>query len=436
MLSPRRILPLLALVICLAAPSAARADHDPRLTPVVQAVQQVAPAVVNITSSNTRQDPFHPGSGHDGAQSLGSGVIINGDASLVLTNAHVIAGATEILVRLQDGREFSADLVGADPDFDLAVLKMRGASHLPEVRMGDSDDLLMGETVIAIGNPFGYTHTVTTGVISALNRTLYTEDGAYFDFIQTDAAINPGNSGGPLLDILGRLIGINTAIHAEGEGIGFAIPINKAKRVVAELLETGKVSPIWLGLFGRDMDESTAVAMGLSRLQGMVVTEVAPDSPAAQAGIRAGQAILAINANSVVDKNHFVDLVKNYTRADTLRIIVRDGRTEHTVRLKPRPLSEPDTLALAADRWGIEVSYDPPYGNPGSGVLVGKIRSGSPAERMGLEKGDVLHHLGNVRLRVPQDFSSAFLRYRMQSTVLMRVERGGRLYYVKMALGS
>ena len=428
------LIPLLALVLFCAAP--ARADNDPRLTPVVQAVRQVAPAVVNITTTNSRQDPFQPRPGHGGFQSLGSGVIIDGDASLVLTNAHVISGATEILVRLLDGREFTADLVGADPDFDLAVLKMRGATHLPEVRMGDSDGLLMGEPVIAIGNPYGYTHTVTTGVVSALNRTLFTQDGAYFDFIQTDAAINPGNSGGPLLDILGRLIGINTAIHAEGQGIGFAIPINKAKRVVAELLETGRVSPIWLGLFGRDMDEPTAQNMGLSRVQGLVVTEVAPGSPASQGGIRPGHAVLAINANSVLDKNHFVDLVKNYTKSDTLRLTVRDGRTEFTVRLKPQALSEPDILGLAADRWGIVVSYDPPHGKPGQGVLVDAIRPGSPAARLGLAKGDVLHHMGNIRLRVPQDFSSAFLRYRMQSTVLIRVERTGRLYYVKMSLGS
>ncbi|MFW5734018.1 MAG: trypsin-like peptidase domain-containing protein, partial [Oceanidesulfovibrio sp.] len=247
-----------------------------RRTPVVRAVEKISPAVVNITTDRevTRDMPF--GSGNDllapffreffgdlpkrsyNHQSMGSGVIIDGKRGLVLSNAHVISGATSVRARLADGREFQAQLVGSDPDFDLAVLRLENAAELPQVPLGDSEDILIGETVIAIGNPFGFTHTVTTGVVSAVKRSIRTDHGIYTDFIQTDAAINPGNSGGPLLNLNGQLIGINTAIHAQAEGIGFAIPVNKAKRVVGELLGRGRVGPVWLGLAGQNIDPGTA----------------------------------------------------------------------------------------------------------------------------------------------------------------------------------
>ncbi|MDR0239713.1 MAG: trypsin-like peptidase domain-containing protein, partial [Deltaproteobacteria bacterium] len=209
---------------CLALPAGALEDTSPRFTPVVRAVQQTAPAVVNITSTRTLQrrsasafDLFFPelfpGGPREqqGRVSLGSGVIVDGAKGLVLTNSHVSLGGGDIKVRLQDGREFDAELAGAEPDFDIALLLLKGASQLPSVRMGDSDDIMPGESVLAIGNPFGFTHTVTTGVVSALGRTIRGERGLFTDLIQTDAAINPGNSGGPLLNILGELIGINTA---------------------------------------------------------------------------------------------------------------------------------------------------------------------------------------------------------------------------------
>ena len=169
--------------------------------------------------------------------------------------------------------------------------------------MGDSNDIYIGETVIAIGNPFGYSHTVTTGVVSALNRPMKTANGAYGSFIQTDAAINPGNSGGPLLNIQGKLIGINTAIHARAEGIGFAIPVNKAKFVVAELLDTGHVAPIWLGIFGQDIDQPTARYFNLKNLKGMLVSEVYPSTPGAEVGIRPGDIILAVNGRGISNKD-------------------------------------------------------------------------------------------------------------------------------------
>ena len=258
-------------VFLLTAPEARAwgSDKDVRVTPVVKAVKAVGPAVVNITTATRVQsrgseldDVFSPlfqrffnlplqRPREREYKSLGSGVIIDGKRALVLTNAHVISGAGTIKARLSDGREFTAELVGAGADYDLAVLHLKDAKDLPQAEMGDSTDLMIGETVIAIGNPYGFNHTVTTGVISAVNRSVNTDQGVYSDFVQTDAAINPGNSGGPLVNLLGQVIGINTAIYAKAEGIGFAIPVSKAKRVVSQLLHKGTVSAVWLGLAGQ-----------------------------------------------------------------------------------------------------------------------------------------------------------------------------------------
>ena len=242
----------LALLCAATAPAAAPVpDSSPRMTPVVRAVQATAPAVVNITSTHVverqRISPmeqffgFGPGFDQPRRQkrvSLGSGVIVDGKRGLVLTNAHVIAGGDEVMINLQDGRQFPAVVKGAEPDFDLAVLEIQGPHDLPAVPLGDSSDLMPGETVIAIGNPFGFNHTVTTGVISALGRTIRSESGVFTDLVQTDAAINPGNSGGALLNLDGELVGINTAklSDTDVEGMGYAIPISDAADLILELM--------------------------------------------------------------------------------------------------------------------------------------------------------------------------------------------------------
>ncbi|HBE94754.1 MAG TPA: hypothetical protein DDW80_04835, partial [Desulfovibrio sp.] len=286
----RRVLLALFCVLFLVQSACAQSE-DLRRTPVVRAVQAVGPAVVNITSSRLVQSVPTPFGGQfsgplferflrdfglevpaQKAQSLGSGVLIDGRRGFVLTNAHVIEGASEIAVRLQDGRELAAKVRGADPDLDLAVLQVDPAGGLPQAEMGDSSTLFIGETVIAIGNPYGYTNTVTTGVVSAVGRSVGTDEEILTDLIQTDAAINPGNSGGPLLNLLGQVIGINTAIQADAQGIGFAIPVNKAKRVLDELINVGHVTPVWLGLFGQDLDQPTAGYLGLKSPRGVLVT--------------------------------------------------------------------------------------------------------------------------------------------------------------------
>ncbi len=434
-----------------AAPLALDDRDNPRMTPVVRAVQAVAPAVVNITTAKVVErevspfgglfpeeflspffrDFFGPGVKQKFTrQNLGSGVIIDGPKGLVLTNAHVIAGATTIRARLLDGREFTAELVGSDPDFDLAVLKLADAHDLPQVGMGNSEGLLIGETVIAIGNPFGFSHTVTTGVVSALKRSINTKQGVFTDFIQTDAAINPGNSGGPLLNILGELVGVNTAIQADAEGIGFAIPIDKAKGVIRELLDQGFVSHVWLGLSGQNLDQSMAGYFGLDSVSGMLVTEVFKDAPAQRAGIRAGDVILEIGGNRVQDKDHYLKLLRNYTQGKGLEVrVLREGAGLKT-RVVVEPFPEERTMALAWERWGFTAGD-----KVRDGVLpIIKVRQNSPATRLGLEPGDALIKIGGIHQAGFQDFVQAFMRYRMQNSLLLLVGRGNRTYYARLRI--
>jgi len=432
----------LMLIVCLVAPASAYVD-ELRRTPVVKAVESVSPSVVSITAISRKQgrsvfpnDPigrlfqerFSGRLPQRSASSLGSGVIIDGRAGLVLTNAHVISGAETITVRLTDGRDFKAEMIGSDPDFDLAVLRIKDAKNLPGVKMGDSDDILIGETVIAIGNPYGFSHTVTTGVISALNRTISTDRGRSGNFIQTDAAINPGNSGGPLLNINGELIGINTAIHAKGEGIGFAIPINKAKAVVAELISTGHVAPIWLGLFGQSIDQDMALYFNLKSVNGMIVTDTFPDTPAQAAGIKAGDVLVGMNGRSLRDVDEYLTRLRGHTRGEYLMLnLLRDGKRVD-IRIKPAVMSRKTATALVAKVWGLRLKDNP----RGVGAVITQVGKGSPAEKAHLQPGDLVHQIGNRSLRTADGLLAGYLNSRMASTVVLKVQRGRGLYWVKL----
>ncbi|WMW64351.1 trypsin-like peptidase domain-containing protein [Nitratidesulfovibrio liaohensis] len=427
-------------------------DNSPRLTPVVRAVSAVAPAVVNITTARVVERNFNPFPGlmddeaaremfpslptqRQTRRSLGSGVIINPDGGhpgIVLTNAHVIAGATGIAVHLLDGRSLDAELLGSDTDFDIAVLRVPGAQNLPAIKMATSSDLMPGETVIAIGNPFGFAHTVTTGVVSALGRSIKVEQGMITDLIQTDAAINPGNSGGPLLNIMGELIGINTAVYAKGEGIGFAIPVDKARRVVEELLGRGRVDPVWLGVLGQDIDQRTAAWLGLKRASGMLVTEVLQDTPAAKAGLRPGDVLVSINGNPVEDKDAYIMLLRNYTHRDTLEVgLLREGKTA-TLRMTPAVFTQDMAERLAERRWGLRVQEA--QDQRAGGVRINAVLPNSPAARLGLAPGDVVRQVGSVRVGNPRDFAQAFARYRLAGKVTLLIQRGGKGYYVSLAV--
>lgn len=425
--------------------AAAPAPDSPRMTPVVRAVKAVAPAVVNITSTHSiegqRASPlesfFGPGfPGFDafpGARpgrrkrvSLGSGVIVDGGKGLVLTNAHVIAGGDEVMVHLLDGREFPAAVKGAEPDFDIAVLEIKGARDLPAARLGDSADIMPGETVIAIGNPFGFNHTVTTGVISALGRTIRNDGGVFTDLIQTDAAINPGNSGGPLLDMEGVLIGINTAVDARAEGIGFAIPINKARRVMEDLMGQGRVAPLWLGLMAEDMDRRMAMALGLREARGVLVGAVFEGTPAAGAGIAPGDIIESINATPVRDRRDYINVLRNQTGGESLRLSLRRGEKTLALDVTPAPFDDATAQKLMERRWGLSARESE------QGPVIRSVRPDGPAAF--LRKGDVIAGVGGARVRNMAELLQAFRKERLAGQVFLQVLRNGRGYYARMVL--
>src|SRR5881394_3934481 len=281
-----------------------------RRTPVVVVAHNVLPAVVNIQTEATIRrrevdpffDPFGIFGGRERAytsQSLGSGFVWSSDG-IIVTNNHVVEGASHITVNFQDGSQLAAKLIGVDPDSDLAVLRV-DSKNLTAAPIGISSDLLIGETVIAVGNPFGLSGTVTTGVVSALGRSVPSkEEGRTFtDFIQTDASINPGNSGGPLLNIEGRVIGINTAIIAQAQGIGFAIPVDRAKKVVQDLLRYGQVHSAWIGAVTATLTPEESKRMGLKPVKGAVVARVFGGSPAQAAGMKAGDVITSVTGRAV-----------------------------------------------------------------------------------------------------------------------------------------
>ncbi|HOD35844.1 MAG TPA: Do family serine endopeptidase [Syntrophales bacterium] len=321
----------------------------------VELVDRVKPAVVNISTSRTVRTPGNPFQHFFGPfrgspfgdipdrerkqRSLGSGFIIDA-AGHIITNNHVVAGAEEIRVKLADGRELPVQVVGRDSKTDIALLKMAAAvKDLQTLPLGDSDDVKVGEWVIAIGNPFGLALTVTQGIVSATGRVIGA--GPYDDFIQTDAAINPGNSGGPLINLRGEVIGINTAIVAAGQGIGFAVPSNMARAVVAQLMQKGKVVRGWIGVSTQTVTPDLAPSFGLKEPKGALVSEVATGSPAAAAGMKRGDVVIAFNGKEV---KSVLDLPKSVAETPIGKVVpvrvIRDKK-EMTLRVKVEELKEP-----------------------------------------------------------------------------------------------
>ena len=324
-----------------AAPTAARAQPPfaqpapgatvhvvPEESVVINVVKQVRPSVVNIDTESQVQTVF----GVFPQQGAGSGVIVRPDG-YILTNNHVVQGATTIKVTLTGGKVLSGRLIGRDPLADLAVIKVDSKESLPAARLGDSRSLQVGQLAIAIGNPFGLGSTVTTGVVSALNRNIELPNLVVENLIQTSAAINPGNSGGALVDSSGSVIGINTAIIPNAQGIGFAIPSDVAREEMDQLIAHGRVIRPWLGVdYGGEVDPQAAKAYGLGTDHGVVVRQVEPSAPAGRAGVQAGDIITALNGDRIDDWNTFVHDIVNKKIGETIRLtVVRDG--------KPRTLS-------------------------------------------------------------------------------------------------
>ncbi len=418
------------------------AQDSLRQTPVVKAVTRVGPAVVNITSTREVRQRFNRSfeefffgprfqmpnrNGRSRTHtSLGSGVIVDGNNGYVLTNAHVIAGGDVVRIHLLDGREFEADVVGAEADFDLAVLKIRGAQNLPTVPLGTDADIMPGETVIAIGNPFGFSHTVTTGVVSATGRSIRSNDGIFTDLIQTDAAINPGNSGGPLLNILGELIGINTVIDSRAQGIGFAIPIGKAERVMQGILNKGTISPLWLGIYGQDVDQRIAMALNLKKTGGLFVTNIADNSPAVKSGILLGDVILRMGNTDVRDRQDYFQVLRNHTPEEAITLQVWRQEKLLNFSVVPEEFTNATALKMLYRQWGFTIS------EIRSGIYVQNVNPDGAATMF--KRGDKIVGIGNVPTRTMKDFLDIFRVHRMARQVLVHVERNGRRYYARLTL--
>ncbi len=436
-------------------------DIANRENSVVKAVRKVQPAVVNISSQYEIRKNSNPFSGYrmdpmlekffqdffspeferrEKRTSLGSGVIIDVERGFVLTNNHVIEKATSISVTLNDKREFEADIVGMDPESDLAVLKIQADQPLPAIRMGNSDDIMIGESVIAIGNPFGFSHTVTTGVVSAVNRSLKTDNRIYHEFIQTDASINPGNSGGPLINIDGELIGINTAIYAEAQGIGFAIPIDRAKRIVNDLIHYGSVVQAWIGLTVHPIDASLSAYLNLKNNQAVIVTRVAPASPAAEAGLIEGDVIHSIDDTIVSGIADYLSKLKQISSNQTISLEITRQGEKIRLRVKARPFPIELAPELTMDRLGIAVAEldqatrSKYHIAEKKGALIVKMQRGSYLDRIGVQPGDIIRRIDEEPVDDLSDFNTAIVKYRSKRSVVLLIQREGHLYPINVIM--
>jgi serine protease Do len=423
---------LFSLLLCSAA-GLAGAAPDPRRTPVVAVAEKVSPAVVNISAeSMVREiDPFFGlffGPTTRNEQSLGSGLIIDPNG-IVVTNAHVIEGASRIQVTTLDGRELEADVLGSDRDSDLALLKVQGRG-LPAVPLGRSADLMIGETVIAIGNPFGLSHTVTTGVLSARGRTVPSERGErlFTDFLQIDASINPGNSGGPLVNILGDVIGINTAIISGASGIGFAIPADRARRVVDDLLRFGELRPLWTGARLLTVDAELAQRYGIDQKRGALVLKVYPDSPAAAAGLAEKDVIVAADGKPVISREDVTTILYTTGIETPLRLDVRRGdRSFQATRRAARP---PEGLGLRILERDIGLTVE----ESGGRLAVRKVTAGSAADRRGLRAGDLILGANGQELSTAEALGREVVRGVDRGGLLLAVGRGRGIYNLDFPL--
>jgi Do/DeqQ family serine protease len=427
----------------------AAAKESLRRSAIVVAVERVSPAVVNISTVVTEKvSPFFPFGGDEffkdvfpdmfsreyQRSSLGSGVIIDGEKGYIITNHHVVARATEIKVITSNQKEYKGRSLGSDPRSDLAVIKIDAGVKLPEAKLGNSEDLMIGETVIAIGNPFGLTHTVTTGVVSAIDRSVRAEDRIYRHFIQTDASINPGNSGGPLLNIDGDVIGINTAIYQKAQGIGFAIPVNKARRIVKELLRAGEVRPPWLGLDLQDLTPELKHHFALpSGSGGVLVSDVYQDSPAERAGVKRGDVVLKIEGTTVPTLSDYQDALAEFTTGD--RITLKLFRRGKEISTPLQPASFPPELALEMvhRRLGLKVGEGRKGGaQQRSGISVEEVKQDSEAARIGLRSGDLIVQVNEIAVTNLEDFKKAISQYHHLISLNLVVRRGPYAYSITL----
>ena len=371
-------------------------------------------------------------------RSLGSGFIIDKDGFIV-TNNHVIEDADQIKVILSNDKEFDAELVGRDPKTDLALIRIKGAKNLRPLELGNSDKLEVGKWVVAIGSPFGLEQTVTAGIVSAKGRII--GSGPYDDFIQTDASINPGNSGGPLLNMNGEVVGINTAIIASGQGIGFAIPINLAKGILTQLKDKGEVTRGWLGVGIQDLTPELANYYGLSEEKGVLVTQVFEDDPADKAGVKANDVILSVDGKAVSTGRELSAMIANTPVGHRTKIdLIRDGKRKTlTVTLAKRDDDQKAELAEGRDseEMGIEVTdldsdIARRFGIDANenGVLVTDVKDGSRAQDADVRPGDIIKEINRTLVKDRSDFVQLMKKYSDDENIQLLIHRRNAGYLV------
>lgn len=421
----------------------------------INLVKSVTPSVVNISTVGKKKlvrpyfesNPFFEDFfGERGMRpqyrresSLGSGFIINKDGYIV-TNDHVVRDAETIQVKLSNESVYTGKVVGSDPKTDIAVIKINAKEPLPAAVFGDSTKLQVGQWAVAIGNPFGLDRTVTVGVVSATGRSNMGIE-TYEDFIQTDASINPGNSGGPLLNIYGEVIGINTAIVAAGQGIGFAIPVNMAKEVVTQLISKGNVSRGWMGISIQTVTDDMARSFGLSKTYGALVNDVVPSGPAAKAGIMQGDVITSFNGTTVKDVRQLQRvvaetpvgkkvLVEVYRNGKPVRVFVTTAPAENAPAQTQRP-AEPDSGAL-----GFSVKdLSPAQRSRGlSGVVVTEIEPGGIAEENGIQSGDVIVSVNQKKVRNLAEYQRSMKDATNTGAATLLIKRGSASIYFALKL--
>jgi serine protease Do len=370
--------------------------------------------------------------------SLGSGFIID-KKGFVVTNNHVIEGADQIKVKLDDESEFDAEVVGRDPSTDLAVLKVKADRDLPAVKLGNSDDLKIGQWVVAIGSPFGLERTVTAGIVSAKGRVI--GSGPYDDFIQTDASINPGNSGGPLINMRGEVVGINTAIVASGQGIGFAIPINMAKDVITQLQSEGEVTRGWLGVAIQDLSPEMAEYYGIESKKGVFVADVFEGDPADKAGIRPKDIILEVNGKKVDSSRQLTAMIAGLGVGDSADIkILRDGKKKDVKvniakrdddKIAGKQPSQPKEDALGIQVAGITPEIAQRFNlSESKGVIVMKVDPESKAAEADIRQGDIIKEINHINIESLSDYKSTLEKIESGDPVNIFIWRKNRGFLV------
>ncbi len=451
------------------APSPAPDNHPATAVPnFVELANKLSPSVVNISTTQVikeRPIPFPEFKGpwedfygddldkfmQEGQkgrelkrQSLGSGFIINKEG-YILTNYHVIENATEIMVTFsEDKKDYKARVIGQDQKLDIALIKIKADKDLPAVSLGNSDGLQIGEWVLAIGNPFGLGGTVTAGIVSQKGRIIGA--GPYDNFIQTDASINPGNSGGPLFNVRGEVVGINTAIIAGGQGIGFATPVNMAKEVLLQLKERGKVTRGWIGVSIQELTPELAASFGLKETKGALVSSVTPGDPADKAGLKAGDIIVSFDGKPINELSDLPRTVAATRPGKNVELkVMRDGkektllatvgmRKEEEAAAEEAPAEEKE--AAPDKRFGLSVQPLTPeiakrLGIAGTeGVVISSVRPDGPAAAVGLRRGDVVKEIERKPIKNIKDYNRALAAAEKNESVLFLVMRGGNTLYV------